>query len=239
MSRTIAQINQYARSITGYEKNSDTDEGFIKDSFILDAINESLNHMSEEKCFSSTGYIQLISGQTEYTLPATFIDLIRNEPITLHNETTGDDYPAILVTQVDMAKFFGNIPQQGTINSAPIQISRKENKLVIRNYTPTSDDTNYYIHIHFYRSHEELTLTTETPYRLNSSSQRIPEDYVISEIFKRDKEYTLSEKHEGKFYAKVQRYKEKEIKNQVRQSSIVRASDYRGSIPRAETYATE
>jgi len=75
-------------------------------------------------------------------------------------------------------------------------------------------------------------------YRLERS-QRIPEDYVISEIFKRDKEYTLSEKHEGKFYAKVQRYKEKEIKNQVRQSSIVRASDYRGSIPRAETYATE
>ena len=236
MSRTIAQINEYARSLTGYEKNSDSDEGFISDTFILSSINKALSYMSGENCFSATGYIQLIANQKEYILPDTFIELVENEPIFIYNEETQDEISTMLMTQMNKAMYNTGIPTQGSINSGRVLIGRRENKLVFENYTPTTDDTSCFLKIHFYREHEDISEDTETPYRITSYDQRLIEDYVISDIYKRDKEQSLSEKHEGKFYALVSKYKTKQLNNTVRQSKVSMASNYRGGGRRSESY---
>ena len=236
MSRTIAQINEYARSLTGYEKNSDSDEGFISDTFILSSIHKALAYMADEQCFPVTGYIQLIANQKEYVLPDTFIELVENEPIFIYNEDTQDEISTVFVTQMTKAMYDRGIPSQGSITSGNVLIGRRENKLIFENYTPTTDDTSCFLKIHFYREHEDISEDTETPYRIHGPSQRLIEDYVISDIYKRDKEYSLSEKHESAFYALVKNYKTKQLNNTVRQSKVSMASNYRGGGRRSESY---
>ena len=236
MSYTVAEINQYARSICGYEKNSDDDQGFITDSFILSSLNKALQYMSDEKCFSATGYIQLIPGQKEYILPDTFIEMVENDPIFIYHETTEKQYKVGYISNMVMSKFNSSAPAQGSVTNGNVLMSRRENKIVLENYTPTLTDTSYFFKIHFYKEHEQLTLSTETPYRVNGPSQRIMEDFIIADIYKRDKEYTLSERHENKFYALVAKYKTKQLNNTVRQSHVHMASDFNTYSERVETY---
>jgi len=195
----VAAITTQARSLTG--RPAAAEDGFISDAEILRWINRALDELSMEECFTVTLRIPLLEDQTEYVLYAKWYTPMNDVPFKIEN-TDGKEYPIELLPEKHIDALVVDAVATYTVFStgANIIARRRENKIQLMNFTPSSDDTSRFIVARGFIYHEELTETTDTPFRLKVPEHQAVLEYAIARIWEKDEELEQMNTADGKFY---------------------------------------
>lgn len=222
----LSEMRERVRQLSGY----DEDDGFITDSFILNAINDGLDDMGRRELFSVRGHIKLIADQKDYTFPPKFISLT-NDPIELYKPSTDEFTLVEEGDRFDLERVKNSVYYENTSFSTGGRYfcTRHDKRITLENYTPSADE-EVYLRFRYNRYHEHLSEDTDIPMLLAAEAHIALVYYALAQVALRDKEENEYQRYFAMYASISGSQEEQKVKNKSHSTKLRRARSMRRGL---------